>query len=102
MLRDQYKVITLPRPEKLQEILQNTKPDLFLLDYKMPGMSGFDLTSVIRSFSEHKDTPIVFLTSSGTVDHLIAAVDLGASDFIVKPFNMDVLREKVAKNIARK
>ena len=102
MLRDKYKVYTLPKPEKLQGMLQTIKPDIFLLDYQMPGMSGFDLIPVIREFPEHKDTPIVFLTSAGTIDTLNTALDLGANDFIVKPVDMDVLREKVAKWTARK
>ena len=101
MLKDRYKVFTLPKPEKLKEFLSKTTPDLFLLDYQMPGISGFDLIPIIRGFSEHKETPIIFLTSEGTVEHLTVAVDLGVSDFIVKPFDMYVLRKKVAKNIRR-
>jgi len=99
MLRDLYKVFTLPKPEKLKSLLTKTTPDLFLLDYQMPGLSGFDLVPVIRGFPEHKNTPVIFLTSEGTVDHLTAAVGLGGCDFIVKPFEMDVLREKIAKHI---
>jgi len=102
MLRDSYKVYTLPKPEKLKDFLQKTTPDLFLIDYKMPELSGFDLIPVIREYPEHYDTPIIFMTSEGTVDHLTVAVDLGVSDFIVKPVDMAVLREKVAKHLPRK
>jgi DNA-binding response OmpR family regulator len=99
ILRDKYKVITLPKPEKLHEILKKTKPDLFLLDYQMPAMSGLEIIPIIREYPEHKDTPIVFLTSEGTIDRLTAAVGLGVCDFIVKPFKVDVLREKIAAHI---
>jgi len=99
ILHDKYKVYTLPRPEKLQDILRDIKPVLFLLDYKMPELSGFDLIPIIRGFPEHEDTPIIFLTSERTIDHVTAAVGLGACDFIVKPFKVDVLREKIAKHI---
>jgi len=99
MLRDIYKVFALPKPEKLKDFLTKTTPDVFLLDYQMPDISGFDLIPVIREFPEHKETPIIFLTSAGTIEHLTVAVDLGASDFIVKPFEKDVLRAKVAKSI---
>ena len=99
MLRDTYKVITLPEPKKLENLLRVVKPDLILLDYNMPALSGFDLIPVIREFPEHKETPVIFLTSAGTIDNLFAAVDLGACDFIVKPFEADVLREKVGKHI---
>jgi len=99
MLRDTYRVFTLPEPEKTQSILCNVKPDLILLDYKMPTLSGFDLMPIIRGDVEHQDTPIIFLTSEGTIDHLTAAVGLGACDFIVKPFSSEVLHEKIMKHI---
>jgi len=102
ILRDRYKVYTLSKPEKLQDLLGEIKPELFLLDYKMPELSGFDLMPVIRAFPEHKETPVIFLTSEGTIDHLTVAVSLGACDFIVKPFNVDILREKIAKHTVKK
>ena len=102
VLSDEYKVFTLANPAQLENFLQQITPDLFLLDYKMPALSGFDLIPVIRNFEEHKDTPIIFLTSMGTSDHVSAALSLGACDFIVKPINGKILREKTAKHIVRK
>jgi DNA-binding response OmpR family regulator len=68
----------------------------------MPDINGFELIPIIRSYAEHKDTPVIFLTSIGTIDNVTAAIALGASDFIVKPFNPESLREKVSKHIVRK
>lgn len=102
VLSGEYKVYTLTKPEELEKVLQKLTPDLFLLDYKMPGISGFDLVPIIRGYAEHRDTPIIFLTSEGTVDNVTAALTLGASDFAVKPFKVDLLREKIAKHIVRK
>jgi DNA-binding response OmpR family regulator len=99
MLHVKYKVYTLPKPEKLSKLLRDITPDLFLIDYKMPSISGFDLISVIREFPEHKETPVIFLTSEGTFDNISTAVDLGACDFIAKPFEMDVLRGKIERHI---
>lgn len=101
VLGDYYKVYTLSKPMELAKILLKVKPDLFLLDYKMPEISGFDLIHVIREFEEHQDTPIIFLTSEGTIDNVTAAIVLGASDFVVKPFDPDVLREKIIKHIIK-
>ena len=99
VLGGNYKVFTLPKPTELAKVLQKLTPDLFLLDYLMPELNGFDLVPIIRSFEKHKDTPIIFLTSAGTLDNVTAAIAIGARDFIVKPFNSDVLREKIAKHI---
>lgn len=102
VLSDKYKVFTLPKPMELEKVLQKLIPDLFLLDYNMPEINGFDLVPIIRNFDEHKDTPIIFLTAEGTMDTLTAAMGLGACDFVVKPFKPDTLREKIAKHIVRK
>jgi CheY-like chemotaxis protein len=102
VLGDTYKVFALPKPAELEKVLLKLTPDLFLLDYLMPEINGFELIPIIRSLEEHKDTPIIFLTSEGTVDTLTAALGLGACDFVVKPFIPEILREKIAKHIFRK
>jgi hemerythrin len=102
VLSSEYKVFKLPKPEMLQTVLQQVTPDLFLLDYQMPELSGFDLVPIIRSFPEHSETPIIFLTSEGTINHVSAAMALGACDFMVKPFQREILLEKVAKHIKKR
>ena len=102
VLSGEYKVFKLPKPKMLENVLKNVVPDLFLLDYLMPDLNGFELIPVIRSLDVHKNTPIIFLTSEGTLENITAAIGLGACDFIVKPFNPDQLREKVAKHISQK
>ena len=99
-LHNKYKVHTLQKPENLPKIIKGLKPDLFLLDYNMPVMNGFELFKVIREIPEHKKTPIVFLTSESTPEHLSEAIKLGSSDFMVKPFSPRKLRDKIAKCLA--
>ena len=101
-LSEEYKVYGMTNPMMLEKFLQQITPELFLLDYQMPGKNGFELIPIIRNFKEHKETPVIFLTSKGTVDHVSAAFALGACDYIVKPFQGNILREKVAKHIVRK
>ena len=102
ILNDEYKVLTLPNPSDIEKVLRKQTPDLFLLDYHMPELSGFELVPIIRSFEKHKNTPIVFLTADGTMDNVTAAHMLGIRDYIVKPFKAEILREKVGKHIAGK
>lgn len=102
VLSSEYSVFKLPKPAMLENVLQKVTPALFLLDYQMPELSGFDLVPIIRRFKKHENTPIIFLTSAGTVDNIATSIALGACDFIVKPFNPAVLREKIAKQLARK
>ena len=102
VLSDDYKVFMLEKPTELERVLQKLTPELFILDYQMPELNGFDLIPIIRNFDEHKNTPIVFLTSEGSFDNVTAAIARGISDFIVKPFKPDVLREKIAACIVKK
>lgn len=99
VLKDQYTVYKLSRPEVLEGLLAKLTPDLFLLDYQMPVLTGFDLIPIIRRYPAHEETPIVFLTSEGTLDHLTAAINLGACDFIIKPIDEVILREKMARHL---
>jgi len=99
LLCDSYRICTLPKPEHLRELLKSLSPDLFLLDCNMPVLSGFDLIPIIRSFPEHHETPIIFLTSEGTMDNIYVALNNGACDFLVKPIDEDKLRSKLAQHL---
>ena len=99
LLRDKHIVYSLPDPSKIKDLLGMVTPDLFILDCNMPGLSGFDLVPIIRGYTEYTDTPIIFLTGDGTRDNLILAAQLGASDFLVKPIDEVLLREKVAHQL---
>jgi len=99
LLRDKHSVYSLPDSSKIKDLLAMVTPDLFILDCNMPGLSGFDLVPIIRGYTEYTDTPIIFLTGDGTRDNLILAAQLGASDFLVKPIDENLLREKVAQHL---
>jgi PleD family two-component response regulator len=101
VLGEDYKVYGMSDPTMLEDFLKQITPELFLLDYKMPKLSGFDLVPIIRSFEEHKDTPIIFLTSEGKAVSVATALALGACDYIVKPFQGKQLREKIKKHLGR-
>jgi len=98
-LHPQYKVHTISRPESVIDFLKIRYPDLIILDFLMPVYNGFELMKMIRDVAEYKDTPIIMLTSEGTVNQVKEAISLGACDFIVKPFKENELKEKVAKHI---
>jgi DNA-binding response OmpR family regulator len=98
-LHDRYKVYILSKSEDVMDFLRNKRPDLILLDYVMPVLSGFDLIPMIRALPGHKDTPIIVITTEGTQEHVNEAITLGASDFMVKPFKPQELNSKVAKHV---
>ena len=78
--------------EALEIIDRGTqRPDLVLLDIEMPRMDGFEFLSTIRAQSKHSDLPIVMLTSRAGMKHRDKAKTLGATDYMVKPFQEDTL-----------
>jgi len=100
-LHQKYKVHTISRPEIVLDFLKVKKPDLILLDYLMPVYNGFELIPMIRELPGYEDTPIIMLTSEGTITHVKEAIALGAFDFIIKPFNDSELIEKIEKHIKK-
>jgi DNA-binding response OmpR family regulator len=101
-LRDKYKVYMLAKLEEAPEFLKEKTPDMFLLDYDMLAANGFGFITTIRELPEHKETPIIVMTSEGTTtDQLTAALYIGACDYVEKPFELKALRGKVAKYIKK-
>jgi len=101
LLKDGYKVHTLSEPGKLKDLLNDLTPDLFILDYSMPELTGFELMPIIRSFPEHKNTPVIYLTSIRSADFYNLATRLGACDYIIKPINAEKLIDKIETHIRK-
>ena len=74
---------------------KNEVPDLILLDVKMPGMDGFETLAALRETNEGKDVPVIFLTADENEGTEAKGLQLGATDYIRKPFNPDVLVRRV-------
>ncbi|GBC59142.1 hypothetical protein DENIS_0078 [Desulfonema ishimotonii] len=69
------------------EKLRDSTPGLILLDIEMPRMNGYEFLSAMRSDPEYRDIPVIMLTSRATAKHREKALSLGASGFMVKPYN---------------
>ncbi len=93
-----YEVSTVTNFSKVIEELRAFAPHLVLLDIKLPGSSGFEICSQIRSFS---DIPIVFVTSSNTDMDELNSIMLGGDAFITKPYNTAILLAKIASLLRR-
>jgi len=84
--------------EALEAVHRSTRPpDLILLDIEMPKMDGFEFLATIRGQKAYATLPIVMLTSRGGDKHREKAQSLGATDYLVKPFQEDSLVERVAR-----
>ncbi len=70
---------------------------LVLLDWNMPELSGLDFLKRVRAMDQHKDLPIIMVTSEAARYNVIEALKHGATDYIIKPVNEKIFREKLSK-----
>jgi two-component system response regulator PilR (NtrC family) len=101
--RDGYSVATADSGESALLAAESNWPDLVLTDLNMPGMSGMDLLSTLktRSAKEGRDLEVVVVTAFGTAESAVDAMRLGAFDYVLKPFDNDDLRVTVRRALER-
>jgi len=97
-----FKVTPLYNGDEVLDFLKNEIPDLILLDLKMPGIDGFSLCKKIRETQKTKNIPIVILSGVSKVEAKINTIELGADDFITKPFDVGELRARINRILMRK
>ena len=94
-----YKVIALPSAAKMFEALTKFTPDLILLDVEMPEMNGFEAMKKIKSSDSYANIPVIFLTGLSDAASEAYGIELGAVDFIMKPFTEPVLINRIRKHL---
>jgi two-component system chemotaxis response regulator CheY len=77
--------------------LKKKKADFVISDWNMPVMTGLDLLKAMRADETLKSTPLLMVTAEAKQENIIAAVQAGVSNYIVKPFNAQTLQEKLNK-----
>ena len=93
-----YDVVTAEDGEEAIESFNKTNPDIVILDVMMPKMDGYGVTREIRRVS---DIPIIILTALGDVSERITGLELGADDYVIKPFSPKELEARVKAVLRR-
>jgi two-component system phosphate regulon response regulator PhoB len=81
--------------------VEDEKPDLVLLDWMLPNVSGIEICRQIRARNEIRDTPIIMLTARGEEDDRIRGLQIGADDYLTKPFSMSELVARIRAVLRR-
>lgn len=89
-----YKVLSFESGEGLLEEIRNSTPDLFILDLMLPGIDGLEVCRQLRSNPHTKSIPIIMLTAKSEEFDKVLGLELGADDYLTKPFSV---RELVAR-----
>ena len=100
-LFENYEIEEAKDGEEAISILENKRVDLVLLDVMMPNMNGLDVIKEMKLRERFKEVPIIMLTALGESDDIVKGLNLGADDYIVKPFEPSVLLARINSVLRR-
>ncbi len=100
LTNEKFQVCTANCGKACIEQARKEHPDLVLLDVMMPDISGFDTAVIMKKDPELKEIPIIFLTALNTPADLVKGFQVGANDFLTKPFNKEELVMRVMQQIS--
>ena len=98
-LDEHYRVRTMPSAERMLKLIDKIMPDLILLDIQMPEMDGFTAINKLKENAKTANIPVMFLTASADDEIEAKGLQLGAVDFITKPFSPAVLLNRIAHHL---
>jgi len=99
--KEGYNVAQVTTGEQALESARSDPPDLILLDLMLPGLDGFDVCRLLKSEPTTKHIPIVMLTAKGEEADIVTGLELGADDYITKPFSPKVLIARIRAVLRR-
>jgi DNA-binding response OmpR family regulator len=97
-----YTVATAKNGAEAMSMACDLRPQVVLLDIMMPNLDGLTACRGIRNMEQTDRIPIIMLTAKGDVDTIKAAFEAGANDYMVKPFEIDKVLEKIREQLAPK
>jgi two-component system phosphate regulon response regulator PhoB len=99
--KEGYRVTIAADGEEALMVIEETQPDLVILDWMLPTVSGIEVCRRLRQRSATRNLPIVMLTARGEESDRIRGLDTGADDYVVKPFSMSELAARVRAVLRR-
>jgi diguanylate cyclase (GGDEF)-like protein len=102
LLRDEYRLMVAMQGEHGIKAAQTGLPDLILLDVNMPGMDGFEVCRQLKADPITQSIPVIFITALNEASDEAKGLELGAVDYITKPFNYSVVKARVRTHLRLK
>jgi DNA-binding response OmpR family regulator len=93
--REGYEVLLFSNGDNFLDFAGKNRVGLVILDLMMPGTNGLDVCRILRADEQNKDVPIIILTAKSTEADIVVGLELGADDYITKPFSMRELQARV-------
>ena len=99
ILKSGYTIYAAKNGQKAVQLAEEFMPDLILLDIVMPEMDGYEIIAALKSSEKSKDIPVIFITSLSDSGNEEKGLELGAADYISKPFSPAIVRFRVGNQI---
>lgn len=99
ILEDSYEIKSVFSGEEALEEIYSFKPDIVLLDIMMPGIDGYEVCKIIRADEQIKDITVLLVSAKAMAKEMKKGFEVGADDYITKPFEHDDLELQIAKHI---
>ncbi len=96
-----YRTVSVDSGQKALGFLSIETPDIILLDWMMPGLSGFETLLTIREKHSAARLPVIMCTAMGEEENIVEALGAGASDYVTKPISIPVLRARMLAHLTQ-
>ena len=96
-----FNVVEVPNGEEAVKKAKEIRPDLILMDVRMPKMTGYEACKVLKSEEATKEIPVVFLSAKGQETEVNTGLELGAEEYLLKPFAPDELSGRVTQILGK-
>lgn len=101
LMREGYRITCVETGEKAIQSALKDSPDLIVLDLMLPGLSGLEVTRQLKNDQKTSHIPIVMLTAKGEESDVVAGLEMGADDYVTKPFSPKILNARIKAVIRR-
>jgi two-component system phosphate regulon response regulator PhoB len=101
LMRNGFDVTAVESGEEALTSIEKQQPDLVLLDLMLPGMSGFDICKKLKASDATKNIPVIMLTACGEEADIVTGLEIGADDYITKPFSPRILMARIKSTLRR-
>jgi CheY-like chemotaxis protein len=96
-----YEVMASSNGEEAVQSATRERPDLILMDVRMPKMTGYEACRIMKASPDLRDVPVVFLSAKGQESEIQSGLEAGAEEYLLKPFSPDELTNRVRTILAR-
>jgi len=102
LMEQKYRISVAKNGREALKVVKDVKPDIILLDVMMPELDGFETCKQLKESEETRDIPVIFLTAKIETEDIVKAFELGAVDYVIKPFNAKELLVRVNTHLSLK